>query len=313
MNISGTAQSTPLQPYVAAGKAQPKLSLLQKKTAIDTTYDGLLVVPDDRATLLTLEPKPAPSHKQSFTFYFKERFASLSVPRAVDAAWNERAGTGLTNSLQSILEGTPLTSKNATLSAVVKDGKLDTLDFDMRLQQQEEGVRAGTMARYFDFGDADGPVVEHAYFSLSPEFQDAGLARTILSNSVKLYQKLGIDRVTLQAGLSVGGYAWAKYGFKPDSEESWDQLRDEVRWSLDQLELPRCTQRAVERLLRSDDPKSVWALSDLGIMVKDLNGEQTKLGKALLMGTGWYGELDLKDEESMNRFHQYVSNGSKER
>ena len=47
-------------------------------------------------------------------------------------------------------------------------------------------------------------------------------------------------------------------------------------------------------LLRSDDPKAIWALSD------------APGGKALLLGTDWNGAIDFKDKDTMTRFNAYV-------
>jgi hypothetical protein len=42
------------------------------------------------------------------------------------------------------------------------------------------------------------------------------------------------------------------------------------------------------------DPKSIWEIAD------------SEHGKKLLLGSDWYGELDLNDEDSMARFNAYV-------
>lgn len=278
-----------------------------EKNAVDTTYHGLLVCPQDRMTTLQLVPKTAPSHLRDYCFGLGKNFEGRATPSDVACAWRERAGDGFEESLKSLFGGTPLTCKNANVSAFLRDGKLESLDFDMRLQAKGCGDRAGTMARSFEFTHPDGPTVYHSYFSLAPEFQDAGIAKRILGNSLELYDRLGIERVSLTAGLEVGGYAWARYGFKPESKESLRELQDEVRWNLDQLGVSTRTHSLVSRLLDSDDPKSVWTLSDLDMMVTGYDGGRMKLGKALLMGTAWDGELDLKDDESRERFQQYVS------
>jgi hypothetical protein len=48
------------------------------------------------------------------------------------------------------------------------------------------------------------------------------------------------------------------------------------------------------RLAASSNPKAVWAIAD------------NPKGKDLLLGTDWYGELNLNDKESMDRFNAYV-------
>ena len=47
-------------------------------------------------------------------------------------------------------------------------------------------------------------------------------------------------------------------------------------------------------LAASDDPKAVWAIAD------------SKYGKDILLGQDWYGEMNLHDKETMDRFNAYV-------
>ena len=47
-------------------------------------------------------------------------------------------------------------------------------------------------------------------------------------------------------------------------------------------------------LAASNDPKAVWAIAD------------SKYGKQILLGQDWYGEMNLKDKETMDRFNAYV-------
>lgn len=302
MKITGRA------PQIFVPAREPSaLKSPRRQEVVDTTYHGLLVCPNEGTSTLMLASRPSTPVVRDYAFCLGERFEGGAIPTDVTEAWRQRSGTTFSDSLKSLFEGTILTSKNASVGATLKDSELDYLDFDMRMQSKGTAERAGVMARVFDFSNKSGPTVEHSYLKFEPEFQDAGLAKEILSRSMRLYERLGMERVTLTAGLSVGGYAWAKYGFKPDSSESLSQLYDEVGWNLEQLDLAPRTHNIVERLMRSDDPKTIWTISDLDQLVTSFDGEKMKLGKALLLGTSWSGELDMTDEESRQRFDQYVS------
>ncbi len=100
-----------------------------------------------------------------------------------------------------------------------------------------------------------------------------------------------IDRVDLVAAVPVGGYAWARYGWQlmPGDMEGLDQQIEE---RLKTLELKPGDRKVVEAILASKDPKKVWALSDLKTKVTR-DGEETTLGKALLLGSGWFGTFRL--------------------
>jgi hypothetical protein len=50
-------------------------------------------------------------------------------------------------------------------------------------------------------------------------------------------------------------------------------------------------------LLRSDDPKAIWAVAD------------APGGKELLLGSDWNGAINFKDEDTMKRFNAYVGKG----
>jgi hypothetical protein len=100
-------------------------------------------------------------------------------------------------------------------------------------------------------------------------------------------------------------------------EEYWDQMDDDERYRqaernglLPEYDLPDDEeddgeeQPPVEaaptqtddltKLAASSNPKAVWAIAD------------SPQGKDLLLGTNWYGELNLNDKESMDRFNAYV-------
>jgi hypothetical protein len=64
-----------------------------------------------------------------------------------------------------------------------------------------------------------------------------------------------------------------------------------------EMELPEpasTASAALMKLASSSDPKALWAIAD------------SEQGKQLLLGTGWSGVLNLKDKQSMDRFHAYV-------
>jgi hypothetical protein len=92
----------------------------------------------------------------------------------------------------------------------------------------------------------------------------------------------------------MGGYAWAKYGFAP-SPSQWNTIKKFIKSSESKMALaadaPSVEQKALELILRSNDPKDIFALADL-----------PSLGEGLLSGTSWAGALDLADPESVARF-----------
>ena len=309
MHISGQrpiTQTPGLQPW--SKKSAPS----KAQQPIDKTYNGLLVCPGENLTTLSLVEKSPPPKREVFSLDFDSPPTPNSVPLDLNGAWERRGGSELSNSLANLMSGTGLSTRGGSLYSRVKEGELQNLDFDLRFQCDESGKEAGCMSRSINFSDREAPYVEHCYFRLEKEFQKGGIGKSILSNSVKMYDKLGIGKVYLSAGLSVGGYAWAKYGFKPENRDDLFRLYDEVRSNMYSLNLNPRIYSLVTGLLNCDDPKTVWTLSDLQMPVTKFDGEQTTLGKALLMGTSWNGELDLKDRESRERFEQYVGSNQQD-
>lgn len=138
--------------------------------------------------------------------------------------------------------------------------------------------------------------VIHSLLRINDDYQGKSVAKNLLQNSVNAYKHIGIKRIDVHANIEVGGYAWSKYGFKPNSKswrnflgDSLDSSRSDEWW-----DIPYDDRASVLKLLDSKDPKAIWAISD------------SKYGKQLLLKSNWFGELDLTDKESMDRFNAYV-------
>jgi hypothetical protein len=158
---------------------------------------------------------------------------------------------------------------------------------------EEESIQ---ISRRFVFnpkrGEAGIKSVEHALFDISSGLQGQGLSKKLMVDSMSMYEKMGVDEIHLHAGLSQGGYVWAKYGFVP-SETEWKDLASQLKmraFSLHGGKIPE----GLKSILQSDDARSIWALSD------------HPDGKALLQGTHWTGKLSLENKEAMARYNAYA-------
>lgn len=153
-----------------------------------------------------------------------------------------------------------------------------------------KGRGVGQLTRNFILNAKDDIVaVDHSLFKLEAGDTGKGLAKRVLAKQVRLYQELGVKEVRVHANIDVGGYAWAKYGFKPN-KNSWDFIRNHVqRKHLGEMG----TETA---LAAGKDSRAIWAISDL----------PDGLGKRILLESDWEGALDLMDPEAMRRFNAYV-------
>lgn len=59
-------------------------------------------------------------------------------------------------------------------------------------------------------------VVSHDQLYMNPSHQSKGVGDRFNAHAVAEYQKVGVDRIVLHAGDTVGGFAWARQGFRYD-------------------------------------------------------------------------------------------------
>lgn len=100
----------------------------------------------------------------------------------------------------------------------------------------------------------EGMSVDHTSFAMNESKQGSGIGSSFIAQSVARYKEMGIDHVTVHAGDAVGGYAWAREGFRVEdgtknrnpfntSGSDWmsrheqiDKLADTASRKLDDLE-----------------------------------------------------------------------------
>ena len=156
---------------------------------------------------------------------------------------------------------------------------------------------------------SEKPFAYTDFIKLKEDQQGKGTARTLMANSFAQCRELGIDEMKLTAAITVGGYAWARYGFELDLSKSPDQklqrFREQIEKRCDLLKLDEPTRDLVRILIQSEDPRMVWALADLA-QPTEWKGQQVSLGKALLLGNSWSGTLKLEDPQTRQRLRSYL-------
>jgi hypothetical protein len=156
----------------------------------------------------------------------------------------------------------------------------------------------------------------HGLLSLEPKYQGGELAPKMLREQIDAYNKMGLNYVKLNAGLTSGPYSWAKYGWIPE-QASWNLVRSSIKHEVSNERL-KISDPGVKdyltKVLNDPDPRAMWQLAD--ITAKDDFGNE--IGRAALLGrnmrnatnirfgaNGWAGQLNLKNAESMERFNAY--------
>jgi GNAT superfamily N-acetyltransferase len=178
-----------------------------------------------------------------------------------------------------------------------------------------------------DGEDAIGPIWMHAtvlevggsrflldQVKIHPRWRRRGVSRTLVRNLVETSKRLGVRIIRVDAE-GDGGYHWAGAGFLP-LRGAWRDIRDHAIRQLTRIGLPLSRQDEVLKLLVAGDdaPELLWTVASMTDEVVDryadpMTGGPTKLGRALLNGCRWSGELNLEDPVQTARLEEWLAHG----
>ena len=100
---------------------------------------------------------------------------------------------------------------------------------------QSEGKKVGEFIRTINYEHGDLSV-HHDELVIDPKHQGGGVADRFNAHAVAQYQRMGADRITLEAGLEVGAYAWARQGFRYNEYDGERSRHEYVSSVLDAVE-----------------------------------------------------------------------------
>jgi hypothetical protein len=186
-------------------------------------------------------------------------------------------------------------------SAIGDDGGLR---LDMFISDTDS-TNVGQFQRLVRFRQRE---VDHASAFIERKYAMQGLGSLMIRNCFALYLRWETRIVHLIAGRTVGGYAWARMGWRP-TLESWRNLRDQIRVRLEThlLMLTVTERKLITRAIQNDDPRLIWRLADLNRVIKKNGHEEMSIGKVLLLGTAWAGVLNLDEVDGLERLEDYLS------
>jgi hypothetical protein len=195
-----------------------------------------------------------------------------------------------------------------------------------------------------EFSNDGGLKVEHNLMEVDGR-TPGGMAKLMMRNAALTYERLGIEEVEVHSGLSVGGYAWPRYGFAPDSpgnivgqmsrrlerevgsqsrtkpmefyydDRSFDPKTGERQTRRITTRLDPAQVSAVEKLISkyqtSGDVRYFWALNDAHVNGTEMrNGvpvpTRFSIGKMLMLGTGYSATLYLNNDAARKRLHEHT-------
>lgn len=224
------------------------------------------------------------------------------------------------------------------------DGGSRTLDWSgttLTVTQRRgmlHGAPVQQMVRDFKFGSSER-YVYHNYLAMAAGAQGGGATKKLFTESIPLYEKMGLKKVKVYANIQVGAAVWSKYGFKSYitmDEYSWKntidmfkgnlrRFNESIKGSSDYDTLHEAEYKSMVTLL--DGLKADGYFSDYPALVSSLTmpnteamfsdnvtrrcdgakeGVKLNIGKMLMWGNGFKGELDLSDRKSYNRMARYV-------
>lgn len=100
---------------------------------------------------------------------------------------------------------------------------------------QSGGKKVGEFIRTVNYEHGDLSV-HHDELVIDPKHQGGGVADRFNAHAVAQYQRMGADRITLEAGLEVGAYAWARQGFRYNEYDGERSRHEYVSSVLDAVE-----------------------------------------------------------------------------
>lgn len=152
--------------------------------------------------------------------------------------------------------------------------------------------------------------------------QGKHLAKRYLETAATLFkEKMDCNRMELKT-TGVGNYAWAKYGFCPDTKLDWRKAtiylrrhlsddHDAVLFKGHRYPITPAEKRSIETVIATElagAPTRFPQLTELNRVIGHYDGKPLTVGKALLLEVNWKGALPLKEgHPSYERFMAYAA------
>jgi hypothetical protein len=130
--------------------------------------------------------------------------------------------------------------------------------------------------------------VRHDELVLFSQARGQGFATRYNAQVEAEYRKTGVKRITLEANLDVGGYAWARSGY--DFSSAGDRKKVAERAIADKPKWNKATQAEIDRVAKN--PRSTPA--DFAMIGHGTPGQPAFwAGKQIMLGATWEGVKEL--------------------
>lgn len=157
-----------------------------------------------------------------------------------------------------------------------------------------KGREVGEFKRIFKVNNKGVFMVEHEYLLMDSDVQGQGFAKQFNKQAFDNYQKMGVQRVQLQADIDVGGYAWAREGYDwaPDDAPALA----EMLMRLDDARAPQMEEPPPRTEKQIRDAHYPIA-NNLYRIPEERREEQAALIRNLWLDIGGTVDMDTDDDE----------------
>lgn len=142
----------------------------------------------------------------------------------------------------------------------------------------------------------EGISVEHEYCVVPTTHQQQGLIKRVFQESLRQYINMRLKIIKVHAGLTAGGYAWARHGFV----------------AIDPQEVRIILEDARKRLISSDFEfveeiyNGYYGRNPSGTEFPMILWARLPFMKEILAGSDWHGIVNLHNPEQFRNFKEYV-------
>ena len=150
------------------------------------------------------------------------RFNSYGDENAALEDWNRFVGMSPADFKREFMGGL---EGNMRISAD-PDQDIFNVNGEIEGDEEFEGEVVGEFDRNLNFSKKEG---YSALFQVNESAQKHGYGRRASGWQYQDVRAIRIQKVNVTAGLKVGAYAWAKYGYIP-KQDDWDMLREKLKY-----------------------------------------------------------------------------------
>lgn len=157
--------------------------------------------------------------------------------------------------------------------------------------------------RIFTVAEDGSRIVKHDYFEIPKSMQGQGFSKEVFRALYRQYRNANVAKIEVHANLDVGGLTWAKYGFEATGFGDVDvYINRGIKSGLivgDDLVEAR---KFLEEI-------SSWNFKEKGLY--PMYKVAYKPWAKSLLGSQWYGSIDLRNANQVKVFEDYLFKGKR--